>query len=142
MFEVWWKITEEMTDMKKLLTIFLLSFSINGYCEWFKVVESDNSTVYVEDSKISKSDKFIRIWTLHNLSNPRKLNSGKSYRSYITLTEVDCLEDKSRDLSTTVYQNIMGNGDVVITFEENSKLKFSPPGSVGDLLIKFSCGFK
>jgi len=65
--EVWWKITEEMTNMKKLLTIFLLLFSINSYCEilnlecisikknhkYSLVIDTSLKTIYVPVSKIT-----------------------------------------------------------------------------------------
>ena len=128
--------------MKKLLTIFLLSFSINGYCEWFKVVESDSTTTYIDDSKIKKKDKFIRVWTLTNQKTPVKVDNGMSYQSYVTLVEIDCRDDRSRNLSTTLYQDSMGKGNPLIDLNEVSNWSFSPPKSVGDSLIKFSCGFK
>lgn len=129
-------------NMKTLIPIFLLFFSVNGYCGWFKVVESDSTTTYIDDSKISKKDKFIRVWTLNNMTKPRKLDNGMTYQSYISLTEIDCREDRMRELSTTLYQDEMGKGSVLISLNEVSKWSFSPPGSVGDNLVKFSCGFK
>lgn len=140
MFEGRWTFTEEIR-MKNLVTIFLLFFSVNGYCDWFKVTESNSITVYIDDSKITKKDKFIRVWSLHNLNIPQKINDGKSYQSYVTLNEIDCHEDKSRDLSLTLYQNEMGRGSVVFTSGEVSKWSFSGPGTIGESLIKFSCGF-
>lgn len=128
--------------MKKLLTIFLLSFSINGYCEWFKVVESDSTTTYIDDSKIKKKDKFIRVWTLTSHKIPVKLDNGKIYQSYVSFVEIDCREDRSRNLSTTIYEDSMGKGNPVVVLNEVSKWSFSSPGTVGDSLIQFSCGFK
>ena len=128
--------------MKKLLTIFLLSFSINGYCEWFKIVESDSTTTYIDDSKIKKKDKFIRVWTLTSHKIPVKLDNGKIYQSYVSFVEIDCREDRSRNLSTTIYEDSMGRGNPVVVLNEVSKWSFSSPGTVGDSLIQFSCGFK
>ena len=128
--------------MKKLLSLFLLLFSINGYCGWFKVIESDSTTTYIDDSKIKNKDKFIRVWVLTDQKNPVKLDNGKVYQSYVSFVEIDCRDDKSRDLSTTLYQDSMGRGNPLINLNEVSKWSFSPPGSVGDSLIKFSCGFK
>lgn len=93
--------------MKKLLVTFLLLFSINGYCNWFKVVESDSTTTYIDDSTIKKTNKSIRVWILTNQRTPVKLDNGKMYRSYVSLVEVDCGEQKSRNLSTTLYQDAM-----------------------------------
>ncbi|QWD76637.1 hypothetical protein ICV32_02950 [Polynucleobacter sp. MWH-UH24A] len=128
--------------MKKLIPISLLFFSVNGYCDWFKVTESNSMTVYIDDSKITKKDKFIRIWSLHNMNKPEKLRDGKVYQSYVTFNEIDCNEEKSRDLKLTLYQNEMGKGSVVFTSDEISKWSFSGPGTIGDSLVRFSCGFK
>ena len=141
MFERWWTITQEV-NMKKLIPIFLLFFSVNGYCGWFKVTESDSMSIFIEDSKITKKDKFIRIWSLYSLNVPQKLPNGEFYHSYVLLKEIDCIEDKSRDLSTTLYQDVMGKGKVIYTYDEISNWSFSRPGTIGDSLVQFSCGFK
>lgn len=128
--------------MKKLIPIFLLFFSVNGYCGWFKVTDSDSMSIFIEDSKITKKDKFIRIWSLYSLNIPQKLTGGEIYQSYVLLNEIDCVEGKQRDLSTTLYQEVMGKGKVIYTSDEISKWSFSRPGTIGDSLVQFSCGFK
>lgn len=128
--------------MKKLIPIFLLFFSINGHCGWFKVTESDSMSVFIEDSKVTKKDKLIRIWSLYSLNFPQKLSDGETYQSYVLLKEIDCFEGKSRDLSTTLYQEVMGKGKVIYTSDEFSKWSFSRPGTVGESLNQFSCGLK
>jgi hypothetical protein len=141
LFERRWTITQEV-NMKKLILIFLLLFSVNGYCGWFKVGESDSTSLFIEDSKITKKDKFIRIWSLYSLNVPQKLPNGEFYHSYVLLKEIDCVEDKSRDLSTTLYQDMMGKGKVIYTYDEISNWSFSRPGTLVDSLVQFSCGFK
>ena len=128
--------------MKKLLITFLFLFSTNAYCDWFKVTESDTAITFIDDSKITKKDKFIRAWTLTNFLNPVKFDDGTIYQSYVSFMEFDCREDKSRILSSTVYKDEMGKGKTLFTSNEVSKWNFSPPKSVGDFLIQFACGFK
>ena len=128
--------------MKKILTTLLFLFSTNAYCDWFKIVESDSTITYIDDSKIKKKDKFIRVWTLTSQKIPVRLDNGKIYQSYVSLVEVDCREDRSRNLSTTLYDDSMGKGSPVVILNDVSKWSFSSPGSVGDSLIQFSCGFK
>jgi len=127
-FEVWWKITEEMS-MKKLTTIFLLLFSINGYCEWTSVSFTDEGISYVDFSTIKKSGNYLRSWGLTNY---------KDNTSQVYLTEFDCVEDRSRDLSLTGYSGPMGTGNPR-TVNITSKWDYHRPNTMGFILLKSVC---
>ena len=129
MFEVWWKITEEMTNMKKLLTIFLLSFSINGYCEWVKVTSGTTGTQYIDFSTIKRNGKYLRVWNLIDYTDKT---------SQISLSDYDCDEDRTLLISLTTYSSSMGTGtarsEPII-----SKWEYEIPNTIGYILLKRLC---
>ena len=128
MFEVWWKITEEM-NMKKLLTIFLLSFSINGYCEWVKVTSGTTGTQYIDFSTIKRNGKYLRVWDLIDFNNKT---------SQISLTQFDCDEERTMLISLTGYSGSMGTGTPSST-PINPKWEYEIPNTNGYILLKRVC---
>jgi hypothetical protein len=141
-FEIWWKVTEEMINIKKLLTIFLLLFSINGYCQWKQVSESDSSTVYIELSSVKRMGKSVRVWSLYNFINPLEFGKSGTYRSLKSYDEYDCVEDRSKNLAMLFYSGDMGEGVNIHTSDKVGDWRFHSPGSIGLSLLKSSCRLK
>ena len=127
--------------MKRILTIFLLLFSINGYCEWIKVIESDSSVTFIEPSTIKRTGKTIRSWELFNFNSPQPLGN-KRFSSIKGYTETDCSEEKRRDLSSIYYSGSMGDGEVVFKYDSPGEWKYFPPDSVASSMIKLVCKTK
>ena len=127
MFEVWWKITEEM-NMKKLLTIFLLLFSINGYCEWTRVGNSEDKdiTIYIDKSTIKRVGGYIRVWSLWDMQKP-----NNKMLSMMSLEEYDCSNEKKRVIQLAGYTGRMAGGNSVGTQQGDNNWSFVAPGTVG-----------
>ena len=115
--------------MKKLLTIFLLLFSINGYCEWTPVSSGNDGVTYVDFSTIKKSGNYLRSWGLIDF---------KGNFSLIYLTEYDCSEERSRDLSLTSYSGPMGTGIPKIS-NITPNWVYHRPNSSGFIVLKSVC---
>lgn len=124
--------------MKKLLTIFLLSFSINGYCEW-KVIDSDkDGSGYIDPSTIKKSLNLVKVWEMIDYKTLQK-NNGFTYKSLVSLREYDCKDDRVRGLSITYFSDSMGNGKPVNQDNQTTEWVYLPPGSLGITKLKGLC---
>jgi len=137
-FEVWWSFTKEMTNMKKLLTIFLLLFSINGHCEWTKLVDNDETSSYIDKTTIKKNGSFVKVWELLDYKTPQELNSGK-YKSSVILFEYDCKDERRRILSLVEYTEQMGIGKQILTIDDPDKWSYVKPNTMQFLLMKSLC---
>ena len=137
MSEVWWKITEEIDmDMKKLLTMFLLLFSVNGYCEWTQVStnEKGDSKLYLDFSTKKNVSGYTRIWVLLDSKRP-----DDKYKSFITLEEFDCSGERKKTLQLTPYSGSMGKGNSAGTLNENFNWTFVTPGTMEATMFRQVC---
>ena len=135
MFEVWWTITEEM-NMKKLLTIFLLLFSINGHCEWTQVTtnEKGDSKLYLDFSTKKNVNGYTRVWVLLDINR-----TDVNYKSYITLEQFDCSGERKKTLQLTPYSGSMGRGSSSGTQNDNFNWTYITPGTVEANMFKQVC---
>ena len=108
--------------MKVILFTTLLLFSINGFAfKWKKVVENSlGTTYYVDIDNIKKHNGLVYYWSLVDLLEPIRGNSGDSY-SNISKWKVDCGEEKETSVSITFYSQSMGKGRIL--YEENHPKK-------------------
>lgn len=126
--------------MKKILSLFLLLFSINGYCEWTKVKEDDELTRYVDFSSVKRNGNFVRVWEQSKFKLPQSSSYG-NYQSSNLLTEYDCKEDKFRILSLIQYSELTG-GNIVFQRQQPTDWVYSPPNSYVSSLSKIICKSK
>ena len=124
--------------MKKLLPIFLLLFSINGYCEWTPSDSDNDGRGYIDYSTIKRSSNIVKIWELIDYKNPQKYNS-LTYKSIVSLREYDCSNEKVRGLSISYFSDSMGKGNPVNIVNQPSDWMYLPPGSMGLSKLKSVC---
>jgi hypothetical protein len=122
--------------MKKIIGLFLLLFSINGYCEWVNVGESDdgNYISYVDFNTKKTVSGYIRVWTLMDMKK-----SEGDIKSLIALEEFDCSSDRKRTIQLTGYKGSMGTGGTVGTEEGGNKWTYVIPNSLIDVMYKRVC---
>ena len=125
-------------NMKRILTIFLLLFSINGYCEWTKVNDSVDFTSYMDKKTIKRNGNTVKIWQLLDYKTPQELKSGK-YKSSVILFEYDCKEEQRRILSLVEYEDQMGIGKPILTIDEYDKWTYVKPNTHDFIMMKFLC---
>ena len=124
--------------MKKLLTIFLLLFSINGYCEWTVVDLDKDGNGYMDFSTIKRSSTSVRVWELLDFKNTQSLGSIY-YNSIVSFREYDCSQDRVRGLSSTYFSNTMGSGNPIKQFNQPTDWKYVLPGTVGSKKLNILC---
>jgi hypothetical protein len=122
--------------MKKIIGLFLLLFSINGYCDWVHVGESDdgNYTTYVDINTKKTVGRYIRVWTLMDMKKPEG-----NIKSLVTLEEFDCSSDRKRVIQLTGYKDSMGTGGTVGTEEGSMRWTYVIPNSLVDVMYKRVC---
>ena len=114
--------------MKKLLPLFLLLFSINGYCEWTLNAELDGQTNYFDYSTKKVRGNFVRIWSLSDSKKPSKYQN-MTYLSSTYQYEFDCENDRVRILSGYFYSQSMGSGKVLDMYNGPKDWIPIPPNS-------------
>jgi hypothetical protein len=116
--------------MKKLLTIFLLLFSINGYCEWTKVLTGNSSVHYVDFSTIKKTGAYLRVWDLIDYEDKT---------SEIGLSDYDCDQERTRIISITKYSGPMVTGTSRSLTTKTPEWVYEIPNTTGHLMLKRVC---
>lgn len=124
--------------MKKLLTIFLLLFSINGYCEWTVVDLDKDVNDYMDFTTIKRSPTSIRVWELLDFKNTQSLD-GMYFNSIVSLREYDCSQDRVRVLSSTYFSNKMGSGNLIKQFNQPTDWKYLLPRTLGSKKLNILC---
>ena len=124
--------------MKKLLTIFLLLFSINGYCEWTVVDLDKDVNDYMDFTTIKRSSTSIRVWELLDFKNTQSLD-GMYFNSIVSLREYDCSQDRVRVLSSTYFSNKMGSGNLIKQFNQPTDWKYLLPRTLGSKKLNILC---
>jgi hypothetical protein len=124
--------------MKNFLTIFLLSFSINGYCEWTVVDPDKDGTGYIDFSTIKRISTTVRVWEMVDYKNTQSLGT-MNYNSVVSLREYDCSQERVRVLTSTYFSNSMGSGNPIKDFNKPTDWRFFPPRTVGSMKLDMLC---
>lgn len=125
--------------------IFLMSIltivSSAAMADWVKINNKDNLTTYVDPSTISKDGNIVKMWGVVDLKESRKEQDGKSFLSAKGLQEFNCEAKQIRKLSLTLFSGNMGVGEVVHTYSDADKWKWTPvePGSISETMLNAAC---
>ena len=129
--------------MKKilLLTMLLTVFSTIAMAEWTPVDGGENGVLYVDSSKIFKSNSVTTIWTLADIRENFS-TVGVNHLSEKNQYEFDCKNNKYRSISSTTFSGHMGSGSIVEFY--NKVGNWSPIYGYGlfDELWGLSCSRK
>lgn len=128
------------SKMKKIFATTLLLFSVNSFAEWTLFTGSDGVDVYLDISTLKKVEKNLRVWTLYSFSSPKTLKvADKVHQSIMSYQEVDCVQEKSRNLALQFFKEKMGEGGVVYSTNDAGEWSYHAPNSIGHLMIKVVC---
>jgi hypothetical protein len=131
--------------MSKSVLFILLAISSNGLkAEWVKINTNDNLTTYVDPASISKLENIVKMWGMVDLKEAKKEELGKSFLSAKSLQEYDCKEEQVRKITLSFYSENMGAGEIVHTYTEPDKWKWTPVthGAIAETMWKTACGKK
>jgi len=130
--------------MKKLLLILCL-FSMTANAQWNFSHSSDNTSVYIDYSRIRTEGRYKSLWHLNDYKLPHTNGLGKQFKSDIAKRIVDCQASRSHLVALYHYSEQMGGGAVVFSANYQiieSDWDYPPPNSIGDSLINIACGRK
>jgi hypothetical protein len=133
----------------KLLLGFLVSILLIGAME----VRAENWKVYEEtsgetfsldiDSIIVLPNKIVRVWRKIRFSEKAGMEFEsefgkifKNLREVILLTEINCVDKKSRNLSATCYSK---QGEVLAKFTEGDEWQSMIRDSIGEYICDCEC---
>ena len=86
-------------NLKKLLLIFLLTFSCNTMAEWVEYSTRANGDVYFFDkARVQKNGNLVNVW-----NRIRYKTSVMAASSYQSLIKIDCSEYSETTMQSTFY---------------------------------------
>lgn len=126
--------------LKKILLALAMTFSwIPAHAKapnWYKIVDLDGSSLYVDVNNITfNNNRIMRLWVLKDIADPKNpITSLKVFH------EFDCVSSQEAAIKYYMYSGHMGNGDVLLTTSDDPK-KINPivPGSFMDAIKDRFC---
>ena len=101
---------------------------------------ADDSTVFVDLSRLQVKGHLVRAWSVHNQVEPGRLPSGDFYMSMVTEDEINCRARTTRGLQIIIYAQRFGKGRALSTnTEPDSDPNSPPPNSVGERTVRVVC---
>ena len=129
--------------MKNLIGSMLMMMSLICYGEkWDNVVSNENDTVFFFDpNSVKKNGNLVQYWELTNFKE--KLKSGNIIvSSSKSLVEVDCKNNRYRNIQVIDYEKEFGLGGIVnIDISGEKKWYSSPKESVSSVMEQKMCSF-
>ena len=128
--------------IKGLVVFSSILFSQIVFADWTYVGYSTSSTQYIDTSTIKKSGNgTYKYWTLVEYNENQTSNDGSKYRSLVSQSETDCINQTSRVFYIIVYSDIQGSGEVVDNEKATAQWKPLAPNSTGISENEFVCNF-
>jgi hypothetical protein len=133
----------EMEFAVRKVVLMLLSFAI-GSCatapEWTQIDSNHSMATYADLSTIGWSGSRVEMWSLIDLKEARRDNTGKLFMSTKLHREYDCKEHQSRNLYFSFYSWHMAEGEIGYVGADPENWTPIPPDSVNEVLWKIACG--
>ena len=101
--------------MKTIVPSFLILFSLTVHSEWELSSSVEGNTVYIDDSLIKVTGRFVKVLEIVDSNTPTEPEEGKKYLSSKVLVEYDCPIGKLRIHSFIAFSDNMGKGSIVYT---------------------------
>jgi len=126
--------------MKRLLiSIALLLISNVVMAEWKTVVEdAEGNIIFVDPATKKRTGEIVRIGVLTNYAKAQ-VNNDIAYRSHKEVSEIDCKNDRLRQLHQTIFAGLNGAGRVVAEIPQASDWLQIEPGWMAWYLMAYVC---
>jgi len=122
-------------NMKKFLTIFLLTISCNSMAEWIEYSTMPNGDVYFYDSaRVEKNGNHISVWT--RIRYKRSVMAASSYQSFLRL---DCSDNSETALQSTFYTDKDWIKPAMATNTNPKPKQVIKPNSASERLVNTLC---
>jgi hypothetical protein len=129
--------------MRILLTMVFILIGPQALAEWTYINTNDHGDrFYIDVATIRKNaNARRRVWELIDLSIPEK----HGIRSYRTLTEYDCMEERARTISSSGHSGQMATGITAYWYSDDrakQPWRYIAPGTNGAWILKLVCANK
>lgn len=123
-----------------LATLFAM-LPLTAFADWNEISSFDDGMrVFVNTGTVERIDEIAVVSHLVRWGEPQKSDEEAVYRSTIVRTRYDCAQKLERYLGSVSYAGPMGNGDVVISDEnEADKWYTISDGSMEEKLWSVAC---
>lgn len=123
-----------------LATLFAI-LPLPAFCDWNEISSFDDGMrVFVNTATVERIDDIAVVSHLVRWGEPQKSEEEAVYRSTIVRTRYDCGRKLEKYLGSTSYAGPMGNGDVVISDEDEADKWYSiSEGSMEEKLWSVAC---
>lgn len=123
-----------------LATLFAI-LPLTAFADWNEISSFDDGMrVFVNTGTVERIDEIAVVSHLVRWGEPQKSDEEAVYRSTIVRTRYDCANKLERYLGSVSYAGPMGNGDVVISDEnEADKWYTISDGSMEEKLWSVAC---
>lgn len=123
-----------------LATLFAM-LPLTAFADWNEISSFDDGMrVFVNTGTVERIDEIAVVSHLVRWGEPQKSDEEAVYRSTIVRTRYDCANKLERYLGSVSYAGPMGNGDVVISDEnEADKWYTISDGSMEEKLWSVAC---
>ena len=123
-----------------LATLFAI-LPLTAFADWNEISSFDDGMrVFVNTGTVERIDEIAVVSHLVRWGEPQKSDEEAVYRSTIVRTRYDCANKLARYLGSVSYAGPMGNGDVVISDEnEADKWYTISDGSMEEKLWSVAC---
>ena len=112
-----------------------------AFAEWAEIaVFDDGMHVFVNAATIERDGDIAVVSHLVRWGEAQKSDEDAVYRSTIVRTRYDCAQKLERYLGSTSYAGPMGNGDVVVSDEDEAEKWYTiSDGSMEEKLWSVAC---
>ena len=123
-----------------LATLFAI-LPLTAFADWNEISSFDDGMrVFVNTATVERIDDIAVVSHLVRWGEPQKSDEDAVYRSTIVRTRCDCAKKLERYLGSTSYAGPMGNGDVVISDEDEADKWYTiSEGSMEERLWSVAC---
>ncbi len=123
-----------------LATLFAI-LPLTAFADWNEISRFDDGMrVFVNTGTVERIDEIAVVSHLVRWGEPQKSDEDAVYLSTIVRTRYDCANKLERYLGSVSYAGPMGNGDVVVSDEnEADKWYTISDGSMEEKLWSIAC---
>ncbi len=123
-----------------LATLFAM-LPLTAFADWNEISSFDDGMrVFVNTGTVERIDEIAVVSHLVRWGEPQKSDEEAVYRSTIVRTRYDCANKLERYLGSVSYAGPMGNGDVVISDEDEADKWYTiSDGSMEEKLWSVAC---
>lgn len=135
-----WSVNEKEFNVKNLFIVLVLFLPYQVFAQQWKEYSrnAEGDVFYIDIASIKNTDKLKRVWRLSNFKEPLVSNNISAFSS-VVYTEIDCKEQKYRNIDSRFFDKPNGSGKVVEMTKSDGSWSFFAPGSTIYSLYQVTC---